>query len=137
MAVIQEELNFRLFFAIRKELTLETKTLKKYAIKKGKTDLKSSLKALNKKILKENGYDSVDEAYDSIKDEFETILEISKDDIMTIMYFSHILECENTPVFAIYQEDVESLWAFVYDAGGYYSYYIPDEIKKIILKVLK
>ena len=36
-----------------------------------------------------------------------------------------------------YQSDIEGLLVFCYDDGECYKFYIPDEIKKIIKKLLK
>ena len=37
---------------------------------------------------------------------------------------------------SVYKEDVEALWAFVYETKDGFSYYVADEIKKIIKKNL-
>lgn len=112
----------------------------KYVIKKGKTDLVSSLKALDKKLLKEKleelDLENVKELADYMIDEFEFLLDVSKEDIFTRMFFQRLLENENSPIFSAYEQDVEFLNVFVYENGGFYSYYIPDEIKIIIKKIL-
>ena len=108
----------------------------KYLIKKEKTDLLSSLKQVNKKIIKEEleskDLDNIRELKKYIIDDFEFCLEMSKDDKNTIAYFFNILKNENTNQMAIYDEDIESLWAFVYKNKDGYSYFIADEIKNII-----
>lgn len=115
--------------------------LERYIIKKGKTDLLSSLKALDKKLLKEkleeNALDDINELKEYIIDDFEIILDISKDDIFTRMYFERLLENEDSVFLSAYQSDIESLMVFVYENGDHYSYYVPSEIKKIIKKLLK
>ena len=115
--------------------------LERYIIKKGKTDLLSSLKALNKKLLKEKleekALDDINELKEYIIDDFEIILDISKDDIFTRMYFERLLENEDSAFLSAYQSDIESLMVFVYENGDHYSYYVPSEIKKIIKKLLK
>lgn len=115
--------------------------LERYIIKKGKTDLLSSLKALDKKLLKEKleekALDNIHELKEYIIDDFEMILDMSKDDIFTRMYFERLLENENSVFLSAYQSDIESLMVFVYENGDHYSYYIPTEIKKIIKKLLK
>lgn len=115
--------------------------LERYIIKKGKTDLLSSLKALNKKLLKEKleekALDDINELKEYIIDNFEIILDISKDDIFTRMYFERLLENEDSVFLSAYQSDIESLMVFVYENGDHYSYYVPSEIKKIIKKLLK
>lgn len=115
--------------------------LERYIIKKGKTDLLSSLKALNKKLLKEKleekALDDINELKEYIIDDFEIILDISKDDIFTRMYFERLLENEDSVFLSAYQSDIESLMVFVYENGDHYSYYVPSEIKKIIKKLLK
>ena len=112
----------------------------KYLIKKGKTDMISSLKQLNEKVLKESlknfDADTIEELAESAISEFEFLLDVSKDDIFTRMYFQRLLEHENTIFFSVYDDDIESFLAFVYEKNDSYSYYIPDEIKKIIKKVL-
>ena len=72
-----------------------------------------------------------------IIDDFEIILDISKDDIFTRMYFERLLENEDSVFLSAYQSDIESLMVFVYENGDHYSYYVPSEIKKIIKKLLK
>lgn len=113
----------------------------KYLIKKGKKDLLSSLKALDKsivnKIIKENDLKDVEELKEYIIEEFEDSLEMSKDDIYTRMYFERLLDNENTKWMSAYQEDIEDLLVFIYKNGDYYSYYIPTEIKEIIIRILK
>jgi len=113
---------------------------KKYLIKKGKTDLLSSLKLVDKKIinerLEEEEIDSLEELKNIIIEDFGYCLSTSKDDIFTRIYFEKILKNENSMWMSIYEIDVESLWAFVYQKNGYYSYYIPTEIKEIIKKEL-
>ena len=115
--------------------------LERYIIKKGKTDLLSSLKALDKKLLKEKleekALDDINELKEYIIDDFEIILDISKDDIFTRMYFERLLENEDSVFLSAYQSDIESLMVFVYENGDHYSYYVPSEIKKIIKKLLK
>ena len=112
----------------------------KYIIKKGKTDLRSSLEALDKKLLKEKmdefGVDNLKEMRDYIIDFFEVCLDMSKDDYFTRMYFKKIIDNENTMFMSAYQDDIESLWVFVYENKDHLSYYIADEIKKIIKKKL-
>ena len=115
--------------------------LERYIIKKGKTDLLSSLKALDKKLLKEKleekALDDINELKEYIIDDFEMILDMSKDDIFTRMYFERLLENENSAFLSAYQSDIEHLMVFVYENGDHYSYYIPTEMKKIIKKLLK
>ena len=87
--------------------------LERYIIKKGKTDLLSSLKALNKKLLKEKlekkALDDIYELKEYIIDDFEMILDMSKDDIFTRMYFERLLENENSIFLSAYQSDIEHL----------------------------
>lgn len=112
----------------------------KYLVKKEKTDLLSSLKQVNKKIINEEledkALDNIKELKEYIIDDFELCLEMSKDDRGTIAYFTNILKNENTNQMAIYDEDIEALWAFVYKDKGGYSYYLADEIKDIIKEKL-
>ena len=113
----------------------------RYLIKKEKLDLLSSLKLLDKKIvnekLKEYGLKNINELKDYIIEEFETCLDMSKDDKFTQMYFIRLLEHENSEWMSAYEQDIEDLLVFVYDNGEYYSYYIPIEIKTIIKNMLK
>ncbi len=112
----------------------------KYLIKKGKTDLLSSLQALDQKIINENlkEYDlkNIKELKDFILEDFETCLEMSKDDIFTQMYFQRLLENENSMLMSVNRDDVKALWAFVYENNQHCSYYIPTEIKEIIRQIL-
>ena len=112
----------------------------KYLIKKGKLDLLSSLKALDKKLLnkalKDSGMDSIEELKDGILEEFEMSLDMSKDDSFTRLYFERLLAHENSEWMSAYQQDIEDFLVFVYKNGDYYSYYIPTEIKEIIKRLL-
>lgn len=54
--------------------------------------------------------------------------------MFTRMYFDKIIRNENTMIMSIYMQDVEALWAFVYNNGPFRSYYIADEIRNIIVK---
>ena len=113
----------------------------KYLVKKGRLDLLSSLKSLDKKIvnekLKEYNLENVNELKDYIIEDFETSLDMSKDDEFTQMYFMRLLAYENSECMTAYDEDIEDLLVFVYKNGGHYSYYIPTEIKVIIKNMLK
>lgn len=115
--------------------------MKKYIIKKGKEDLLSSLKALNKDLLKEKMKEyevsNILELKDAILDDFTFCLETSSDDPFTRMYFAKILENENSRWMSAYKMDIESLYFFVYDNDNYLSYYIPTEIKKIIENIFQ
>ena len=59
---------------------------------------------------------------------------MTKDDMLTQMFFSKLVNNENSMIFSAYESDVEDLFVFVfvYDKGSYYTYYISDEIRKII-----
>ena len=113
----------------------------KYLIKKDKTDLTSSLKALDKNLLKEKleelALDNIKELKEYILDSFEISLDLAKDDIFSKMYFERLLDHENTAFMSAYRQDIEDLMVFIYKNDGHYSYYIPDEIKEIIKKILK
>lgn len=114
---------------------------KKYLIKKDKCDLLSSLKLLDKKItnkmMKEFGLEDIDELKEYIIDNFKLCLDMSKDDTFTKIYFQRLINNENSKMMSLYKSDIESLWAFVYENNGYYSYYIATEIKEIIKTKLK
>lgn len=114
---------------------------KKYLIKKEKLDLLSALKLLDKKIidekLKEYGLKNINELKDYIIEEFETSLSMSKDDEFTQLYFIKMLENEDSPSMALFEQDIKDLYIFVYKNEKDYSYYIPIEIKAIITKMLK
>ena len=115
--------------------------IEKYIIKKNKTDLESSLKELDEKILKKlmknKDAKNIKELKNEIIDEFEFCLDMAKDDIFSIMYFKRLLEHEDSEWMSAYHDDIEAGWCFVYENGNYLSYYIADEIKKIIKKILK
>lgn len=116
---------------------METRKLKKYLIKKGKdTDMISSLKKVDNKLinkaLKDGNFDSIEELAEYIIDSFEAVFDMTKDDMFTQMFFTKLINCENTMVFAPYESDVEDFLVFPYDNGSCYTYYIPNEIKKII-----
>ena len=112
----------------------------KYAIKKDKTDMLSSLKLVNKKIIKEKiiqyGVDTIEELADEIIEDFDVTLDISKDDIFTKKFFEKLVNNQNSFVFSAYESDVKDFFVFVYKKGVYYTYYIPDEIRDIIKKYL-
>lgn len=113
----------------------------KYSIKKGKLDLLSSLKLLDKNIINEKlrnyGLKNINELKDYIIERFETCLDMSKDDKFTQMYFMKLLKYENSEFMSAYEQDIDGLLVFVYFNGNYYSYYIPTEIKVIIKNMLK
>lgn len=113
---------------------------KKYLVKKNKLDLLSSLKALNKelldKTLKETGINSILELKNAIIEKFRECLDISKDDEFTRLYFERLINYENSQWMSVYQEDIENFLVFVYKNGDHYSYYIPTEIKDIIIEIL-
>lgn len=112
----------------------------KYAIKKDKLDLMPSLKALDKKLLKEKfnefGVDDINELKEYILDSFEFSLEFARDDVFSRIYFERLLKNENSMFMSAYQQDINDLMVFIYKNGDYYSYYIPIEIKKLIKKIL-
>ena len=111
----------------------------KYLIKKEKLDLLSSLRLLDKKIidkkLKEYKLENVNELKNYIIKDFETCLDMSKDDKFTQMYFIRLLEHENSEWMSAFEQDIEDLLVFVYDNGEYYSYYIPIKASKIYIIV--
>ena len=120
---------------------METKKLEKYLIKKDdKTDMLSSLEKVDKKIidkkLKEYDIKTIKELAKYIIEEFKETLEMTKDDMFTQMFFSKLVNNENSMIFSAYESDVEDLFVFVYDKGSYYTYYISDEIRKIIKQKL-
>ena len=112
----------------------------KYIIKKDKTDLLSSLKALNKDIINESledyDLDNIEDLKEYIIDSSAFCLSASKTDLFTRLYFQKLLDNENSMNMSAYQDDIEALWVFVYEKDNYLSYYIPTEIKKIIKKEL-
>lgn len=115
--------------------------IEKYLIKKGKADLASSLKNIDKKIikkvLKDKALDDIDELKEYIVDTFEFCLDNAKDDIFTQKYFQELIDNENTDTITAYPSDIESFFVFIYKDGNHYSYYIADEIKDLIKKILK
>lgn len=119
-------------------VSMEIKKLEKYLIKKekNKTDMVSSLKKVNNKIIKDKfekyGVNSIEELSKSIVEEFKLILSVAKDDIFTQMFFQRLVTNENSMIFSAYEQDVECFTVFAYDNGKNYTYYIPDEIRKII-----
>ena len=120
---------------------METKKLEKYLIKKdSKTDVLSSLEKVDKEIinnkLKEYDIKTLKELSEFIIEDFKEILEMSKDDMFTQMFFNKLVNNENSMIFSAYESDVEDFIVFVYDKGPYYTYYIPDEIRKIIKQKL-
>ena len=115
--------------------------LERYLIKKGKSDLLSSLKALDKDLLREKmaekDIDNIQELKQDIIDEFDMCLDMSKEDIFTVMYFKKIVENQDSIFLSAYKQDIDALWVFIYRNGNHYSYYIPTEIREIIRKYLK
>ena len=113
----------------------------KYSIKKGKLDLLSSLRLLDKNIINEKlrnyGLKNINELKDYIIERFETCLDMSKDDKFTQMYFIKLLKYENSEFMSASEQDIDGLLVFVYVNGNHYSYYIPTEIKAIIKNMLK
>ena len=70
----------------------------KYIIKKDKTDLLSSLKALNKDIINESledyDLDNIEDLKEYIIDSFAFCLSASKTDLFTRLYFQKLLDNE-------------------------------------------
>lgn len=121
---------------------METKKSEKYLIKKdNKTDMLSSLKKVDKKIiykkLKEYDIKTIKELAKYIIEEFKETVEMTKDDMFTQIFFNKLVNNENSMIFSAYESDVEDFFVFVYDKVSYYTYYIPDEIRKIIKQKLK
>lgn len=110
---------------------------KEYLIKKDKLDLLSSLKALDKKLLnktlKESGMNSIEELKNGIIDEFETCLDMSKDDQFTRLYFERLLNHENSEWMSAYGQDIEDFLVFVYENGNHYSYYFQLKLKRLFI----
>lgn len=83
---------------------MEIKKLEKYLIKKEKTDIVSSLKKVNKKIvdekMKEYDVNSIEELAKKITEEFKKILSSTKDDIFTQMFFQRLVNNENSMIFS-------------------------------------
>ncbi len=73
---------------------------------------------------------------DYIIKEFETCLDMSKENVFTQLYFIGLIEHENFDLTSVNEQDIESLCVFVYKDGNQYSYYISLEIKAIIKRVL-
>ena len=96
----------------------------------------SSLEKIDEKIInnKLTAYDikTLTELAKYIIEEFKETLEITKDDMFTQMFFSKLVNNENSMIFSAYESDVEGFFVFVYDKGSYYTYYISEEIRKII-----
>ncbi len=115
--------------------------IKKYLVKKDKTDLMSALKQIDnntiQNMLKETELNSFEELYSYIIDDFKLLIEMSKDDFFTQLYFIRLLENEDSIMFSAYESDIKSLIVFPYENNGYYSYFIPNEIKKIIKDIFK
>lgn len=113
----------------------------KYLIKKDKTDLLSSLKALDKEIVEDEmenyDVDSLEDLKEEIIYDFVDCLDVSKNNFFTKEYFKKILRDENSSLMSVCMDDIEAMWAFVYENNGHISYYIADEVKDIIKKVLK
>ena len=101
----------------------------------------SSLKKVDIKIvnekLEEYDVNSIEALAKFIIEEFKEILSSSKDDVFTQMFFERLVNNENSIIFSAYEQDVECFTVFVYENGDHYSYYIPDEIRKIIRDELK
>ena len=97
--------------------------IEKYLIKKGKTDLASSLKNIDKKIikkvLKDKVLDDIDELKEYIVDTFEFCLDNAKDDIFTQKYFQELIDNENTDTITAYPSDIESFFVFLNKNGNH------------------
>jgi len=109
-------------------------------INKTKTDLLSSLKNIDKKYadkyMSDHCYDNYKEWKDNVLFMFNTVFESSKDSVATLHFFSRLIENENTTNIVAYGDDVESNIVFLYRDEDGLKYYVPDEIKKIVLKEL-
>lgn len=119
---------------------MKVEEIRKYIIKEGKTDLLSSLKRVNEDILKEEfsfyEVNTLDKLAKAIIEDFSYILDSSKDDPFSVLFFRRLLEHENTSVFVPLKDDLSAFWCFAYEREHYLSYYIADEIKEVIKKVL-
>ena len=118
---------------------MNKKIIKKYLVKNDdKTDMVSSLKKLPQEtldeVLEEYYTKKVEELSKYIIDSFEEILEMTKNDIFTQMFFIELINNENSNIFSAYDTDIENFNVFIYNQGSYYAYYIPDELKKLIKK---
>ncbi len=111
----------------------------KYVVKSDKEDLLSSLKALDKTIIKEKlkeyEVDNIYKLKDAILNKFELWANSSKDNIFAKLYFKRLMEYENYHWTSTFGDEVELLFVFLYDDD--HSYYVPTEIKEIINKVFK
>lgn len=113
----------------------------KYIIEKGDTDFMSSIKRLDKDIVKETldeyEYDSLEELKEETIFDFKMIFEQTIKDTSTQDFFRDLLKNENTTELVFTEDDLESFYVFVYKQGDSLSYYIPDEIKEIIEEHIK
>lgn len=109
-------------------------------INKTKTDMLSSLKNINKeyaqKYMEENCYDSYKEWKDSAIFHFKVAFDETKNHVSTLNFFARLMHHENTTHIVAYADDVTSNIVFLYRDNEGLKYYIPDEIKKIIVKEL-
>lgn len=126
----------KLFNLLGKKVNVEH-----FVINKTKTDLLSSLENLDKeyakKYMKENYIDNYKEWKDNVLEMFEVSINESKDDILSINFFSKLVFNENTSNTVFPADDVESNIVFLYRENDELKYYIPDEIKEIITTELK
>ncbi len=112
-----------------------------YVITKESTDLLSSLQRMKKTILSESmelyDVESIEEIAHFSLYTFEALLSECITDINTQQYFSKLIKGEDKfDLSFIYFDDVTSFYIFLYKKEGKYSYYIPIEIKKIIMRLL-
>lgn len=109
-------------------------------ITKTKTDLLSSLKNIGKeyakKYMEDNCYDNYKEWKENVLTLFKSSFEASKNNAYTIEFFNRLVSCENGSAIEVYGDDVISNIVFLYRDEDELKYYIPDEIKKIIVKEL-
>lgn len=123
-----------------KNIDLPTRMLP-YIIKTDKYNisLKESLKLIDEKDFKKifNDGDNIKEIADDLIEQFETIANMCTKDMGTYHFFNGLLENENTGKICFTLKDAEQFNVILYLDNDEIKYFIPSEIKKLIIKFVE
>lgn len=118
----------------------ELENLDNLVINKTDTSFLSSIKSFDKKYaeeyMEENGLSNYKEWMKDSLNMFKYPFTDSINHPATVNFFYNLVKNENTNNLMCFAEDVKNNVVFLYRENGELKYYIPDEIKSIMLEVL-